>query len=84
MNLTCCIKLFDFAISATTSPSGKQINIFEKKLNEVPKVIKNQNARFSESNNIDFWYRKINMAETYFLKIEQSILLEMTKMKRNT
>ena len=39
----------------------------------------NDNVRFVAPRKDDRWYRKIDMAKTYFLKCEKSILLKNEK-----
>ena len=77
LNLICFGRLFNAGIRANKSPRGETMKIFET--SESLRLIKNQNAIFSASNNIDFWYREIHMAETYFSKIEQSTLIKYEK-----
>ena len=65
--MICFGRLFEFGIGATKSPEGERMKIFANNWKFL---------RFSASNNIDFWYRQIHMAEQYFSKIKRSILLK--------
>ena len=41
--------------------------------------MENKNSKFSASNSIDVWHGKVDMANTYFSKIEKSILRKNEK-----
>ena len=67
-NFISCRRLLNIFILATKSPRGAKRRPCTKMENS--KFSKNWNARFSVSNDIDFWSRKIHMAEKCLPKLK--------------
>ena len=82
MNTTCYRRPFEFGIGAITLHADEKMTIFQKN-SKILELNNNLNARFCAPNNIDFWYRKIDMTEKQFSKIEKLIFLKIKK-KRNS
>ena len=78
-----CRRVFKSRIGATKSPGGAKM---KKCLTFFGNLewIQNRNARFSASNNIDFWSRKSHMVGKWSSKIEKLILIQIWKITETT